>query len=83
MRRKARAVCRTLSQIPGEAVAAAADGLPPCTAESTPQVVEVDTRLWGRYRVTFQPVRHAGPRGLAPRWLWIPVTAERLAPERP
>jgi hypothetical protein len=77
--RKARATCRTLKQIPGETVTAAADRLPACTANSMPQVVEVDTQLWGRYKVTFEPMRHTGPRGLAPRWLWIPVAAERLA----
>ncbi len=79
MRREANIGCRTLKQIPGGSVTAAADRLPPCTANSHPQVVEVDTQLWGRYKVTFQPVRHTGPRGLAPRWLWIPIAAERLA----
>ena len=82
MRGKARVVCRTLSQIPGQFIAAAAEGLPACTAHSTPQVVEVDTQLWGRYKVTFQPIRHAGPRGLAPRWLWIPTAAKQLPPEQ-
>jgi len=79
VRRNAYVACRTLRQIPGDSVAAAADELPPCTANSLPQVVEVDTQLWGRYKVTFQPVRHTGPRGLAPRWLWIPIAAELLA----
>jgi len=77
--RKAHRTCRTLSAIPGRYVAAAADALPPCAPGSAPQVVEVDATLWGRFRVTFQPVQHAGPGGLARRWLWIPVSAERLA----
>jgi hypothetical protein len=70
---------RTLSQIPGAYVAAAAEGLPPCSPEATPQMREVDTGLWGRFKVTFKPVRHSGPTKLAPRWVWIPVDAERLA----
>ena len=70
---------RTLSKIPGSMLTAAAEGLPPCSPEATAQTRELDTQFWGRYTVKFEPVRHAGPKGHAPRWVWIPVAAERLA----
>jgi hypothetical protein len=69
---------RTLSQIPGSILTAAAEGLPPCSPKAPIQMREVDTQLWGRYSVKFQPMRHAGPKGHEPRWVWIPVAAERL-----
>jgi hypothetical protein len=76
---KAQQSRRTLSQIPGTILAAAADELPPCSPQATAEMLEVDTELWGRYTVKFQPVLHSGPKGLAPRWVWIPVAAERIS----
>jgi hypothetical protein len=69
---------RTLSQIPGDMVIAAAEGLPPCLPQAHPQTRDVDTQLWGRYTVMFEPARHSGPKGLAPRWVWIAVAAKRV-----
>jgi hypothetical protein len=69
---------RTLSKIPGSILAAASEELPPCSPNANPQTREVDTQLWGRYTVRFEPARHAGPKGQSPRWVWIPVAAEMV-----
>ena len=79
MRKKERSISRALRQIPGARLAAAAELLPPCSAEAEARTLEVETEFWGRYRVTFKPARHSGPAGAAPRWVWIPVAAEPLA----
>jgi hypothetical protein len=59
-----------LSKIPGGYILNAMDQLPPCGPESRNHQLGVDVPLWGKFQVTFRPLRHA-PRGRPPTWIWI------------
>ena len=68
-----------LSKIPGRYIVDAMDQLPPCGPDSTCQQLGVDVPLWGKFQVTFRPLRHA-PRGWPESWIWIAQEARPPTP---
>ena len=66
-----------LSRIPGQYIVEAMDRLPPCGPAAKIRDLDIDVPFWGRFRVTFTPIRQAA-RGLPRRWIWVATSAERL-----
>ena len=74
-----RSVARNeIRRVPGQYVVEAMDRLPACGPDSTSQQLEIDTEIWGRFRITYTPWKHT-PRGWSTRWFWVAKSAERLA----
>ena len=67
-----------IAKVPWQYVDAAMQRLPPCNADEYPRDIDVDTGLWGRYRITFKPRKQNTPGGRPASWFWLPVQAERL-----
>jgi hypothetical protein len=67
-----------LARIPGRYVIEAMDRLPPSGPDAAAQQVDVDVPFWGRFRITFNPLRQT-VRGFPARWIWVAASARSLA----
>ena len=76
-----------LSKIPSRYIVDAMGQLPPCGPESTGQQLGVDLPIWGKFQVTFRPLKQAhNDRSLT--WTWTateatPVFAGKHREDRP
>ena len=66
-----------IRRVPGSYIVAAMDRLPPCGPASTIRSMNIETALWGIYKVTYRPVRQAH-RGCPDQWFWIAREAELI-----
>lgn len=69
---------RDIDKVPGRYVAEALDRLPPCGPEQKLQQMEIDTGIWGRFRITFKPCKRIARGRWSSSWFWLPDHAERL-----
>ena len=63
-----------LSKIPGRYIVNAMGQLPPCGPESTGQQLGVDLPIWGKFQVTFRPLKQAHNGGPL-TWTWTATEA--------
>ena len=70
-----------LAKIPGQYVVGAMSQLPSCGPDSTLQQLDIDTAIWGRFRITYSPFKQT-VRGWSARWFWIAKRAEPLDVDR-